>query len=91
MHAVVWPGVLAAIERCNIRNYSIYLGQIEPDQYIMFSYYEYVGDNFEEDMKGITDEVTRAWLNYTDKLQVPLEGRKEGEWWKTIEQIFHTD
>ncbi len=91
LHAAVWPGVLAAIERCNIRNYSIYLGQIEPDQYLLFSYFEYIGDDFEKDMKDIADEVTKKWWTYTDPLQIPLETRKEGEWWKSMEEVFHMD
>ena len=40
LHAAVWPGVLAKIADCNIRNYSIYLK--EPEN-LMFSYFEYHG------------------------------------------------
>ena len=29
LHANVWPGVLKKIKECNIRNYSIYLGELE--------------------------------------------------------------
>jgi L-rhamnose mutarotase len=29
MHAAVWPGVLAKISECNIRNYSIFLREPE--------------------------------------------------------------
>lgn len=72
MHAAVWPGVLAAIERANIRNYSIYLGQIKPGEYLLFSYFEYVGDNYKADMTAIADEVTKTWWAYTDPLQVRL-------------------
>jgi L-rhamnose mutarotase len=91
LHAAVWPGVLAAIDKANIRNYSIYLGQLEKDKYLLFSYFEYVGDNFEKDMKDIANEVTKTWWTYTDPLQVPLTTRKEGEWWASIEEVFHTD
>ena len=37
LHAAVWPGVLARIAECNIRNYSIFLK--EPEN-LLFSYFE---------------------------------------------------
>ena len=42
-HAAVWPGVLAKIRECNIRNYSIFA--FGEDR--LFAYFEYVGDDFE--------------------------------------------
>ena len=92
LHAAVWPGVLAAIEKANIRNYNIYLGQLEKDQYLLFSYFEYIGDDFEADMAGIAqDEVTKVWWTYTDPLQIPLPTRQEGAHWADMEEVFHTD
>jgi L-rhamnose mutarotase len=91
MHAAVWPGVLAAIDRANIRNYSIYLGQIEPGEYLLFSYFEYIGDDFKGDMGRVADEVTKTWWSYTDPLQVRLPGTPQGEQWKQMEEVFHTD
>ena len=40
LHAAVWPGVLAMIRECNIRNYSIFY-----KDGILYSYYEYIGDD----------------------------------------------
>ena len=40
-HAAVWPEVLATITRCSIRNYSIY-----HRDFVLFSYFEYWGDDF---------------------------------------------
>lgn len=91
LHAAVWPGVLAAIDKANIRNYSIYLGQIKPGEYLLFSYFEYVGDDFERDMASMADEVTKVWWTYTDPLQTRLPGTPEGQQWKTMEQVFHTN
>ena len=91
LHAAVWPGVLAAIDKANIRNYSIYLGRIKPGQYLLFSYFEYVGNDFKADMAGIADKVTKTWWSYTDPLQVRLPGTPEGEQWKTMEEVFHTN
>ena len=91
MHAAVWPGVLAALDQVNIRNYSIYLGQIQPGEYLLFSYFEYVGDDFPGDMARMADEVTKLWWTYTDPLQVRLPGTPEGQQWKTMEEVFHTN
>jgi L-rhamnose mutarotase len=87
LHAAVWPTVLEMIEKCNIRNYSIY----HKDGYL-FSYFEYVGDDFEADMKKMAaDPETQRWWSVCIPLQEPLETRKEGEWWATMDEVFHTD
>lgn len=87
LHANPWPGVLEQITECNIRNYSIYL----KDDYL-FSYFEYVGEDFAADMAKMSeDSLTRAWWKLTDPCQVPLETRKEGEWWASMEEVFHHD
>jgi L-rhamnose mutarotase len=91
MHATVWPGVLAAIEKAKIRNYSIYLGQIAPGEYLLFSYFEYIGNDFDADMEQMADKVTRVWWTYTDPLQSRLPGTPEGKQWKHTEEVFHTD
>jgi L-rhamnose mutarotase len=92
LHADCWPGVLKMIEECNIRNYSIYLGELEKGKYYLFSYLEYVGDDFEADMKRMAaDETTRKWWKRTDPCQIPLATRREGEFWMDMEEVFHTD
>jgi len=92
LHAAVWPGVLSALGAGNIRNYSIYLGQVTPGEYVLFSYFEYVGDDFEADMKRMAqDKVTQLWWTYTDPLQVRLPGTPPGAQWKALEEVFHTD
>ncbi len=85
LHADPWPGVLKQISKANIRNYSIYL----KDDYL-FSYFEYVGDDFAADMaKMAQDSLTQEWWKLTDPCQVPLETRAEGEWWAGMEEVFH--
>lgn len=92
LHGAVWSGVLEALERVNIRNYSIYLGQVSPGEYVLFSYFEYVGDDFVGDMKRMADDkVTQLWWTYTDPLQVRLPGTPQGAQWKAVEEVFHTD
>ncbi len=92
LHANAWPGVLKMIEKCNIRNYSIYLGEVEKDKYYLFSYFEYVGNNFKADTARMAkDKTTQRWWKNTDPLQRPIPTRKAGEWWTQWEEVFHAD
>ena len=87
LHANAWPDVLEMIRACNIRNYSIYL----KDGYL-FSYFEYHGDDFAADMQKMADDpTTQEWWKLTDPCQEPLETRQPGEWWASMEEVFHTD
>ncbi len=86
-HANVWPGVLQMIHDCNIRNYTIF-----HHNGLLFAYFEYIGDDFEADMaKMAADPETQRWWEIMMPMQQPLESRAEGEWWTTMEQVFHTD
>ena len=71
-HANPWPGINEMIKECNIQNYSIYqLGDY------MFAYYEYVGDDFEADMKKLeADPVSQRWEELMRSLMIPVEDRK---------------
>jgi L-rhamnose mutarotase len=92
LHADVWPGVLKMIKQCNIRNYSIYLGELEKGQYYLFSYFEYTGDDFDADMaKMAADPTTQRWWSVCEPCQSPIPTRKEGEWWANMEEVFHCD
>ena len=91
LHANVWPAVLEMIKKCNIHNYSIYLGQLEPDKHYLFSYFEYTGDDFEADMKKMAaDPLTQKWWRVTKPLQQPIEACPEGRWME-MEEVFHCD
>jgi L-rhamnose mutarotase len=87
LHSAVWPDVLAQIKRSNIGNYSIYrLGDL------LFSYFEYTGDDYEKDMALMgQDKRTQEWWELTIPLQVPLEERRTGEWWMELPEVFHAD
>jgi len=92
LHAAVWPEVLAKLEAVNIRNYSIYLAEVKPGEFYLFSYFEYTGDDFKADMARMAaDPDTKRWWTHTDPLQVPVPTRKEGEHWHTIEEVFHME
>ena len=89
LHADTWPSVLKMIADCNIRNYTIFLK--EPEN-LLFSYFEYHGDDFDGDMaKMAADPETRRWWDVCGPCQEPLETRADGEWWARMEDVFHTD
>ena len=88
-HAAVWPGVLARISQCNIRNYSIFHrgGQL-------FAYFEYLGP--EEEFGARIRELAlaprmREWWDIMEPMQVPVDGRRPDEWWAGMEEFFHAD
>jgi len=85
LHKHTFPGVLESIKKSNIRNYSIFLLDG-----ILFSHYEYVGVNFDADMKAIGDETTKEWWKLTDPMQEPLSTRKKDEWWAEMEMLTGT-
>lgn len=75
------------IRACNIENYSIF---IKDDT--LYSYFEYVGENFESDMRKIAAHAkTREWWSIMEPMQDPLETRQPGEWWAEMEEVFHLD
>lgn len=87
LHAAVWPGILGKITECNIRNYSIY-----HRSGWLFSYFEYVGDDYDADMALMAaDPLTQEWWDVCKPLQQPLEDRAEGEWWAPMDELFHLD
>lgn len=87
LHQAVWPRVLDMITACHIRNYSIYrYGDL------LFSYYEYFGENHAADMARMAaDPTTLRWWQLTDPCQEPVPEAKAGEWWAALPEIFHRD
>src|SRR5690606_35561828 len=92
LHAAVWPGVIKTISECNIRNYSIYLKEIEGKHYL-FSYFEYTGSDFEADMKKMAaDTVTQRWWKETAPVQIPLpDAAAAGQTWSGMEELMHLE
>ena len=86
-HADVWPDVARRITECNIRNYSIYY-----KDGLLFSYFEYHGDDFDADMaKMAADAKTQEWWAIMKPMQEPVENRGADEWWANMEEVFHQD
>lgn len=89
IHAAVWDEVLEVISRANITNYTIFLK--EPEN-LLFAYWEYVGADFESDMRRLGEAAAmREWWKVTDPMQEPFETRNPGEWWAEMEPVFHLD
>jgi len=87
LHADVWPGVLARIGECNIRNYSIF----HKDGYL-FSYFEYHGDDLDAEMAKLADDPEmQRWWDICKPCLEPLPTRAEGEWWAAMEEVFHCE
>ena len=92
LHAAVWPEVLSMIGQCHIHNYSIYLRQLDDGQQYLFSYFEYTGSDFAGDMaKMAADPITQRWWAVCMPCQRPLDNRSAGEWWASMEEVFHCD
>jgi L-rhamnose mutarotase len=84
LHANVWPGVLAALERHGIADYSIHY---YPPLKLLIATFKYTGHDYDKDMNAIgQDEETQRWWKLTDAMQESfVEGAdgsgKEVPWW----------
>ena len=86
-HKQVWPTVLATIDACNIRNYSIYLYDD-----LLVAYFEYYGNDFEADMRKMAaDPETQRWWSIMDPMQQPVPEIQPGGKWFDIPEVFHFD
>ena len=84
LHSAVWPDVLAMITKCNLQNYSIFITGTD-----LFAYFEYVGIDFDADMKRMeADAVTQEWWKHTK----PCFARHDEKiYYLELEEIFHWD
>ncbi len=75
------------LKNVHVHNFSIFLK--EPEN-ILFSYWEYSGNNFEKDMKTMADNGdNKAWWKLCGPCQKPFPTRKKGEWWASMENVFY--
>jgi L-rhamnose mutarotase len=76
----------------HIRNYSIYLRRLPDGNHYLFSYLEYAGSDYKADMaKLAANPKFREWWKLTDPCQQTLPDRAPGEWWASMEEVFHQD
>jgi len=81
-------GVRDLLRKYHIRNFSIFLEQIDGKWY-EFAYYEYDGGDFEGDMKKLAEEPRNIeWLKICDPMQIPLPGANG---WKEMERIYFNE
>lgn len=86
-HANPMEGVNEMIKECHLQNYSIY----SRGEYL-FTYFEYVGEDFETDMKKMAkDPATQRWWAVVKPLMEPLDDRSIGEFWSDMEEIYHLE
>ncbi|MDF2442647.1 MAG: L-rhamnose mutarotase [Subtercola sp.] len=85
LHRDVWPGVESTIRQCGIRNFSIFvIGEV------IFGYYEYVGDNFDDDQRRMAaDPLTQEWWSRTAPCQLPFEADSAEPNWQPMAEAWH--
>jgi len=87
LHASVWDDVLRQIAASGIRNYSIYRYG-----HLLFSYYEYAGEDLDADLAAMAaDPTTQRWWALCSPLQRPVPECGSGEWWHVLNEVFHLD
>jgi L-rhamnose mutarotase len=89
LHAASNPGVRDLLSKYHMKNFSIYLRQLDDGNYYLFGYYEYDGKDYSGDMAKLSAEKRNAeWLAVTDPMQKPLKGQKS---WTQMEEVYHNE
>ena len=85
LHANAWPGVLETIRKCHLEHYSIFI-----QGSLVFSYYEYTGEDYERDMELMAaDPVTQEWWKHTQPCFETYAVSPGSEFYHDMEQIFY--
>jgi len=85
LHAETWPGVLKTITECHLQNYSIFL---QGD--LVFSYYEYIGDDYDADMAKMADDpITQKWWACTHPCFEKFAIDPQSEFYHDMKQLFY--
>lgn len=87
LHAEVWPDVVRLLSEAHVRNYTIF----HKDD-LLFGYFEYHGNDLEADFARMNAEpIVREWYTHCSPCQAPLDTRKPGEWWASMDEVFHME
>lgn len=82
MHAEPWPELLELLSSCNITNYSI---SIRGDE--LYTYYEYVGTDYEADTQRMdNDEIMLKWRSMSKPCFLYHE---QGKYYEDLKEIFY--
>jgi L-rhamnose mutarotase len=80
------PGVRDLLTAYNLRNFNIFIHRLPDGKIYEFAYVEYVGDDYEADMKRLAREPRNLeWLKLCDPMQLPLPGEHG---WAEMEQVY---
>lgn len=83
LHAEPWPELLQLIADCHIHNYSIAIRGTE-----LYTYYEYIGEDYEEDMAVMDSSlVMQKWWKYSKPCFLHHE---KGIYYDDMQEIFYT-
>jgi L-rhamnose mutarotase len=83
------PGVRDLLRQANLRNFSIYLRELDDGRCLEFACFEYVGHDYAADMAWLAAQPgNQAWLALCDPMQIPLAGEKS---WAAMEEIFYNE
>ena len=86
-HVDVWPEILERITNCKIKNYSVFAQEGR-----LFSYFEYHGQNFEEDTKIMRDNSKfQEWEKVHEHMFIPLGNKTKDEGWIELEEVFRKE
>ena len=89
LHDDSHPGVRHVISDCNIRNFSIFMRELDDGKEYLFLYWDYVGDDYEADMEKMDNHPdVKKWLEICDPCQVPLQGETS---WAEMKEVYHND
>ena len=89
LHADSNPGVRELLRQYHLRNFSIYMRQLDDGKHYLFGYYEYDGTDFEADMAKLnTEPRNKEWNSVTKAMQIPLKGERS---WAVMEEVYHDD
>jgi len=82
LHRHPWREILDIISDCNIKNYSI---SIRGDE--LYTYYEYVGEDYDADMKKMESyDIMWEWWSHTRPCFLHHD---EGKYYDDLEEIFY--
>ena len=86
------PEVAAALKECHIRNYSVYLKDLERNEPCLFGYFEYVGKDLEGDLaKMKKNSVIQGWKTAVGRECLAKRAPSDPSWWTDMEEVFYYD
>ena len=86
-HSDVWPEILERITNCKIKNYSVFA---QGDR--LFSFFEYDGENFDEDTKIMRNNSKfQEWEKVHEHMFIPLANKSKDEGWIELEEVFRKE